>query len=74
MEYEYTRELVNGAYDINYPGRETTLAQEIAIELPGKDFTICADDTVCKIDFTVELTAGEKTTLDTTVSNHKNNV
>ena len=78
-EYNYTREIVDSEYNINNParldgeGNQIFLGDEIVAALPGKSFKILGDAGVCKIQFDTALTDGEKTTLDTVVSNHKNN-
>jgi hypothetical protein len=80
MNYEYDREqLENGAWDIDNPertseGEQVYLANEIVTALPGKDPIVHCDAGTADIDFgEVTLTAEEKTTLDTVVSDHKNN-
>jgi hypothetical protein len=81
--YNYTRELVNGSYNINNPLRldgeqnQIWLYQEIADAIPTKAFTIkcnCDNDPVkVEISFETELTTEEEAALATVVSNHKNN-
>jgi hypothetical protein len=78
-EYLYTRELVNGAYDIDNPlrvdgeGFQIHLATEIVAALPGKVFKEYCNGTECKLVFVDTLTSGEETTLTNTVTTHKNN-
>ncbi len=73
--YHYTRtKLSGGGYDVNHPSRSTPLAKEIETALPSKKFTVDCNDTDCDINFDVALSAGDKTTLDSTVSDHQNNV
>ena len=79
VEYEYTRELVNGVWNINNPERKDTegnqiyLANEVAEAIPNKKFRLNCEGEVATFIFETELTTEEKTTLDTTVQNHKDN-
>jgi hypothetical protein len=78
MEYNYSRELVNGAYNIDNPlrvdleGNQIYLAKEIQAQIPSIIGLKCHNSN-CEIDFSEELTTEEKALLDTLVSNHKNN-
>ena len=79
--YNYTRDLVNGAYDINNiarvdaEGKQISLSSEIsAVPAFAHKFNIICNGTGCDIDFNFTLSAPEKTQLDTIVSNHKNNL
>ena len=75
--YNYTRVLTDGVYDINNPrdvdsrGKAVLLATRINQDLPGKDFTIVMDGTSVDIIFDLELSGGDKTTLDATVATHQ---
>ncbi len=75
--YNYTRVLTDGVYDINNPrdvdsrGKAVLLATRINQDLPGKDFTIVMDGTSVDIIFDLELSGGDKTTLDATVATYK---
>ena len=79
-DYTYTRTLSGGHYDIDNKSRvdggglQIFLAKEIEAALPGKEFCIKCAGTVVTIRFVDELSAGDKTTLDSIVSDHKNNV
>ena len=77
--YDYVRANTDGHYDINNParidgsGNQIWLADEIIAALPSKPCRVICNGTLCSIEFETELTAGEKTTLDTVVANHKAN-
>ena len=80
VEYEYSRELLpDGRFDIDNPnrvdaeGHQIFLAKEVYTALSQKPFGLICDATTATFSFEVDLTTEEKTTLDTTVSNHKNN-
>ena len=66
-EHNYTRALVDSLWDVDLKA----LAREIVVALPGKLFTLKALDTSITARFVETLTAGEITTLDTAVSDHK---
>lgn len=82
--YNYTRELINGSYNINNNKRldgeqnQIWLYQEINNALPSNPFIIkcnCDNDpTKVQIAFENELISEEQTILDSVVSNHKNNI
>jgi hypothetical protein len=78
--YNFTRELVNGAYDINNPqrldgeGNQITLASEICV-IPefAQKFNINCCLSSCNITFNFTLTSEQETQLNTIVAAHKNN-
>ena len=79
-DYNYTRgTIANGEYDINNPdrvdggGNQIWLANEVETALPGKSFTLYCDATEATFNFPTALSAGDETTLTTTVNAHKNN-
>jgi hypothetical protein len=75
MEYNYTREIQgNGLYNISYPGECVRLIDDISPIFPTHSIIVraIAGDVIITMDPT--LTTGEKTTLDTIVSDHKNNI
>ena len=75
MIYRYLREqIAEGNWDIDHPDRGTTLAEDIGSALPGKEFTILCNASLLRLDFPLILSGADNTTLDTTVSNHKNNL
>jgi len=77
--YFYTREKVDGVYDINNPAREDGegnrlyLAQEVKTALPGTIFKLICSGAEAKFIFTTELSGADETTLTNTVNAHKNN-
>ena len=77
-EYTYTRELVNGVYDVNNPdrldveGNQIYLVDEILTALSKKANMHCNGSDM-HLEFEDELTTQEKTTLDTVVADHKAN-
>lgn len=79
-DYVYTRDLVNGSYDINNvarvdgEGNQIYLYKEIQAEgtLPN-EFDIHCQTVVCTISFEETLTGEQQTTLDSIVAAHKNN-
>ena len=79
--YNYTRALVDNAWNINNPNRKDgegnpkDLYQEINenSEL-NNQFKIICNSTSCQINFNFDLSAAQKTALDTIVSNHQNNL
>ena len=80
MTYEYTREIVEGGYNLDAnplrvdgDGNQIYLADEIGVALPGKIFKILCDDNTCHIIFDDTLTPLEKDTFDLVVADHKNN-
>lgn len=78
-EYIYTRELINGCYNINNvqrvdgEGNQIHFAKEVEDVLPGKSFKLICNDAEAKFIFTEDLSSGEQTTLANTVTAHKNN-
>jgi len=78
--YQYTRDLINGGYNINNPlrvdgeGNPIRLSQEIK-EVPEfvHKFNVKMNGEACDIVFAFDLSAPQKIQLDTIVSNHKNN-
>jgi hypothetical protein len=78
-QHIYARELVGGAYNFPNPSRcdaagaSILPTTEIAAALPGKQFTLRCAGTVITLDFTATLTAGEITTLDQAIVDHKVN-
>jgi hypothetical protein len=75
-DYSFNRgvhETVPGAWDIDNPDRTYILAKEIETALPGKTFIVIINVVTVIIRFNVALTSSELTTLETTVSDHKNN-
>ena len=79
--YEYSRELVNGAYNINNLERidgesnQIRLFKEVLDEgsLPDA-FEIICNETLCTFIFSSDLTGQQETTLNNIVSDHKNNI
>ena len=80
FEYFYTREIVNDAWNINnnervdQNGNQICLSSEVEQALPDKMFKMFCAAEECKFVFEVELTENEKSILDLTVYNHKNNL
>lgn len=81
MIYDYTRDFLDdNIWDIDNPyrrdvdGHQIYLSNEIENAIPEKHFRIYCEDMYVYINFDTELTSEEKSILDTTVSNHKNNV
>jgi len=83
--YNYTRNIlttgtIQGCYDIDNPNRvdggslQIRLYSEIKTALPGKSFSEISNGTSCDLIFTNALTGAEKTTLDTVVSDHQNDI
>lgn len=84
--YYYTREIVEypdpigRAYNIDNPQRvdlldnQIYLANEVEVALIGRAFKLFCADSEVKFVFDDELSELEKTTLDTVVFNHKNNI
>lgn len=82
-KYNYTRTLdvTNNCYDINNKDRvdgssnQIYLVKEIKVAIPNKHFNIICNGLDVVIDFfNYTLSGGEETTLNTIVSNHKNDV
>lgn len=80
IEYTYSRELVDGDYNINNParldefGNQIRITSEIEAALPGLFFKVkCSGENVT-ISFNDPLTEEQHDLLDTVVSNHKNNL
>ncbi len=78
-EYNFTRNVVSGKYDIDNPDRvdgeskQIRLADEIETALPGVDFVVRCNNSECKVITDGDLTSGQQTTLDNVVSAHQNN-
>lgn len=79
-DYNFTRDLVNGMYNINNiervdgEGNQIYLFHEIQSAISNNKFNIiCVGENVT-ISFESELSSGEQSTLNTVVSNHKNNI
>ena len=77
--YNFTREIVDGDYNINNPLRkdgenQRWLAKEIQNALPDKPFRLFCNEGTGYIEFTTDLTTEEMQTIDTVVYNHKNNL
>ena len=77
--YTYARTKLTTGYDIENlartnSGRQIHLAKEIKDALPSETFTFRCNRTECLITFQNALSAGDKTILDNTVSDHQNNV
>jgi hypothetical protein len=71
-KYNYSRGFTaSGVYDINNPAVPEPLSKQVEAELPGKKFLVCCSYGNCSICFENSLSAGEKTTLDTVVADHK---
>ena len=73
-EYNYTRELVSGKYNIHFSNEKVKLHKEIKDAFPGKTLNyINCHGVDVDIGITETLDAGEITTLDTVVQDHKDN-
>jgi len=80
FEYSYTRDLVDGRYNINNEARVDGEGEQITLwsEIKAASFASklcgikCSGDTA-KVCTSEELTGAEQTELDTIVSDHKNN-
>lgn len=76
-DHTYDRALVDGVWDIDNPkdvdesGNPVRLVKRIESALPSKAFSLRCDADQCVLSFVDDLTAGEITTLDATVSAHK---
>jgi hypothetical protein len=80
-KYYYTREIVDGNYNIDNPnrvdgeGNKVLLADDVETLFPTYQFRIyCGEGNVTIAFLGNELTNGEKIDLDTCVYNHKNNL
>ena len=79
FNYEYTREKIEGMWDINNPlrvdgeGNQIRLSSEVQAAIPAMPFKMNCEGALALFSFETELSAGEKSTLDTTVQNHKDN-
>ena len=80
FDYYYARELVDGVYNVNNPLRvdgeenQILLCTEICDSSISKDCNINCFDYSVKISFLTELSGAEQATLDTVISDHKNNL
>ena len=78
-EYEYSRGwdgeryLIDNAERVDGEGNQIYLAQEVKATLPGKSFKSFGNDDLFTFIFDETLTVEEETTLDNTVTSHKNN-
>jgi len=66
-QHSYTRTLTNGAWDAEV----SSLSRDVEAAIPGEPFTVAVNGVDIEFDFTSALTAGQVTTLDSTVSTHK---
>lgn len=78
FDYFFTRELIDGRYNIDNIDRvigenQLHLFTEIKTALPGNDFKIICNGSDVKISFVSELSSGDQTTLDNVITAHKNN-
>lgn len=74
--YTYTRNIVSDRYDLDNPnyvvdGSQVTLYSAVLTAFPTNNSRIDMHGADCDISFETELTAGEQTTLDTTVSTYR---
>lgn len=80
FDYHYTREIVNGFFNIDNilmvdsNGKQIHLAQVIQEAFPTKKFIVRCLGHACTITFEEELTSQEKTQLDIVVEDYKNYV
>jgi len=75
MDYNYTRELEpDGRYNIGYSGEKVSLAKEIKETFPTRTINVQCHGTAIVISMAPDLDAGEKTTLDTIISDRKANI
>lgn len=81
-EYIRARErIINGgeSYNVNHPdrvdggGEILTLAKELESAIPGKINKVICNGTEIKIVCSSALTAGEESTMDSTIATHKTN-
>ena len=78
-DYIYTRDIIDGAYNIHNharidgEGEQINLAKEAEDALSGENFNLICDGTEAKFVFENTLDAGQITTLDAVVAAHKNN-
>lgn len=76
--YIYTREIVNGFFDIDNPlkvdenGNQIFLAMDVDAKFPGKVSSVKSAGYDCCVNFEEELTPEEKAELDQVVADHKN--
>lgn len=80
MVYEYTRSLVNGIYDVHNIVRvdgssnQIQLRNEILVALPAEGKPkMKMNGSSLSIAFSGTLSAGDETTLESVVTDHKNN-
>jgi hypothetical protein len=79
VDYVYSRELVEGRYDIDNKnrvdgeGNQIHLSNEVSIALPGKLFRLVCDAGEAKFIFNTSLSPEEELVLDACVTAHKNN-
>lgn len=79
-EYNFTRELINGRYNIENKdrvdgeGNQIYLFQEIKASFADNPFKIICNGENVKIFFQNELTTEQQSTLTTIINNHKNNL
>ena len=77
FEYDYTREVVDGAYNIDNPktadgeGLMLHCAKYIETALPGKQFVLRCIGPDVKVVFEEELSAPDQATLATAISDYK---
>ena len=70
----FTRNIINGIYDINNPDRAEALFKEInAINDFSHKFKIVCNKESCEINFLFDPDSTQKSILQTIVDNHKNN-
>lgn len=76
-EYIYTRDIVDGVYNID--NRHTAIVDDLVVPisksieliLPGKKFICFCSASECKFIFEVELSPSEQSDLTTAVNNYK---
>ena len=78
-EYNYTREVVDSAYNIHSharidgEGEQILLSKEVEAAFPGENFRLCCNGTEAQFIFENTLDAGQIATLDALVTAHKEN-
>ncbi len=79
FDYTFTREIVNGAWDIDNPlrvdsetGKQILLAREVSDQIEGH-FIMRCDADVCTFHFDEELSSENQTLLASIVATHKAN-
>ncbi len=77
MEYNYTREIIDGAYNINNLNRtdengQIYLYSEITAAFPSWDFS--TKSVAGSLVISSQSTVPDQTQLDTIISDHKNNL